>query len=90
MDSRRFVEVDRLKIRNQSCVYTLSVLIEMAFYMHTKRAFSKQYNSITTAELIAGTSGVPFSRTSQFFLLCLLPVGGLSCSSNISSSQGNG
>lgn len=41
--------------------------------MHTKRAFafSKQYNSITTAELIAGTSGVPaISFSSSAF--CLL------------------
>ena len=61
------------------------------FFLFFLVCLLKAIVSFTPVELIAETSGGPFSSASQFSLLCLfLPVGGLSCNSNISSSRGNG
>lgn len=51
---------------------------------------SKQYNSVTPAEPIGGTLGCLLAEQSEFSSSIFLPVGGLSWSSNISSSRGNG
>lgn len=66
----------RIQIRNHSSVYTFRFLIETAFFLHIYiwteeggvflSVFSKQYASFTPVELIAETSGVPFSGASQF------------------------